>query len=171
MEITVQDANSLRIKGKNATIFINPKDKNATYNAAILLGNPDKATLKLMEGVVVIDGPGEYEAGGVKISGQRADKNTVYIITIDNLSVLVGDRDSLNTMHQKLQGNDVAVVYAGVEGDISFATSLASYAVLFFGEKGQEAVDKFAKDEKKVMSKYQISAEKPPLETETVLLS
>ena len=63
MEITLQSTTSLRIKGKHASVFINPQDKTANYNAAILIGNPLKSSLKIREDVVVIDGPGEYEAG------------------------------------------------------------------------------------------------------------
>ena len=59
MEITVQSTDSLRIKGKTGSVFINPIDKTATYNAAILLGNPAKDSLKIRDDVVVLSGPGE----------------------------------------------------------------------------------------------------------------
>jgi hypothetical protein len=171
MEISVQDKNSLKIRGKHSAVYINPQDKTANYNMAILIGSPAKSSLKIKDDVVVIDGPGEYEAGGIKVSGIKSENGTVYSISLDNMELLLGDLEGLEKIHQKLKEHHVAVVYAGAVGNTSFATSLSMNALLFFGEKAKETVDTLAKDEKKESSKYTISSDKLPTETETILLN
>lgn len=171
MEVTVQGTNSLKIRGKYASIQVNPTDKSNAYNAAILLSNPAKSSLKIDDEIVVIDGPGEYEAGGIKISGIRSEGVTAYSLLVDGVEVLLGDLKTLEKLHQKVKEHTIALVYTPEEANVSFATSLASSALLFYGEKSSIVIDSLAKDEKKVLPKYQITAEKLPLEMETVLLA
>ncbi len=171
MEVTVQGKVSLKIKGKHASIQVNPIDKSGGYNAAILIANPPKSSLKLLDEIVVIDGPGEYEAGGIKISGIRADGVTAYSLSVDGVEVLLGDVKTLEKLHPKLKEHTIAIVYTPEEANVSFATALASSALLFYGEKSNAVIDTLAKDEKKVLPKYQITAEKLPLEMETILLA
>lgn len=171
MEISVQSLNSLKIRGKQASVVINPQDKTAVYNAAILIGNPTKSSLNLADGVVVIDGPGEYEAGGVKIGGTKVDDKTIYTISIDGVEVLVGDRDSLEKAYQKVKEHNVLLVHANSVGTVSFVSSLGMNALVFFGEHARTVIDTLAKDEKKEVAKYSITADKLPAETETILLT
>lgn len=171
MEISTQGISSLKIKGKGATIFVNPQDKTENYDVAILLGNHEKSSRTIRDDVVVITGPGEYEVRGIKITGMSANGMTVFTITMDNLDILLGDLAALEKVHQKLKEHNVAIIYAGSVGNSSFASALALNATLFMGEKAREVVDIFAKNEKKETAKYTISAEKLPSETETVLLT
>jgi len=171
MEISLTGSNSLKIRGKHAAVYVNPQDKTANYNAAILLGNPAKSLLKIRDDVVIIDGPGEYEAGGIKITGIWSDNQTVYTISIDNLEVLLGDREALEKVYQKLKEHQIAIVYSGSPGGAAFATSLATKALIFTGEHAREVVDSLAKEEKKELTKYVVTAEKLPVETETILLA
>lgn len=170
MEITLQSTNSLKIKGKHASVFINPQDKTANYNAAILIGNPAKSTLKIRDDVVVINGPGEYEAGGIKITGIKAELQTVYTLSIDNVDLVIGSKDALEKVYQKLKEQAVAVIQADSEGDCSFISSLGLSARVIYGGKARETADSFAKDTKKESSKYVISYDKLPIEAETILL-
>lgn len=170
MEISVQGVNSLKIRGKQSAFYINPQDKTSAYNAAILIGHPDKSRLKIKEDVVVIDGPGEYEAGGIKIAGIKANDATVYSVSLDSLDIIVGECSSLEKVHQKIKEHHIALIYASEEHDASFATSLATHSLLFFGVNARSLIDQLAKEEKKETSRYQISSEKLPSETETILL-
>lgn len=171
MEVTVQGSDSLKIRGKHAAIQINPVDKAGTYNAIILLANPDRSKLKINDEVVVIDGPGEYEAGGIKISGMRVEGMTAYSLSVDGIEVILGDIKTLDKLHQKVKEHNIALIYSPEEQSVSFATSLASNALLFYGEKSTLVVDGLAKEEKKVLSKYQVTLEKLPSEMETILLA
>jgi hypothetical protein len=171
MEISVQSPMSLKLKGKHATIVINPYDKSTAYNAALLIGSPAKSDLKFNEEGVVIDGPGEYEAGGVKISGTRVDGLTVYSLNVDGVDIAVGDIAALEKLHQKMKEHNVLIVHANTVQTATFITTLATNASLFYGVNSREVVDSLAKEEKKVVQKYQITAEKLPAETETILLA
>lgn len=170
MEISLQGLNSLKIRGKHAAIFINPQDKTSSYNAAVILGNPLASTLKIRDDVVIINGPGEYEAGGIKITGTKAETNVVYSISLDNVDLLVGDRADIEKTFQKLKEYQIVIIHAGDVGTATFAPSLGINAVLFFGEHAREVVDTVAKDQKKETTKYVISGDKLPTERETVLL-
>lgn len=170
MEISLQSVNSLKIRGKHAALYINPQDKTANYNMAILLGNPAKSSLKIRDDVVIIDGPGEYEAGGIKVTGIKADSASVYSITIDGVELILGDREALEKVHQKVKEHNVALIHAGTFGNTSFAPALGMNAILFFGDKGKETIDTMAKEEKKESNKFSISSDKLPAETETILL-
>lgn len=171
MEITLQSQDSLKIRGKQAALFINPQDKTSQYNAVILLGNPSKASLKIKEDVVVIDGPGEYEAGGIKITGTFVGEKTVFSISIDGIELLLGDRDALDQAHQKLKEHNVLLVRASSHGSASFASSLGINATVFFGEFAREVSDSLGKDSKKDLNKYSLSLGKFPAEVETVVLT
>lgn len=171
MEISVQNSNALKIKGKHASVFINPQDKTANYNMAIILGNSAKSSLKIRDDVVIIDGPGEYEAGGIKVSGIKADTTTVYSINIDNLDLVLGNREGLEKIYQKLKEHNVALIYSDTPGNVSFATGLGMNSILFFGDSAKEAIDSLAKEGKKELAKYTIASDKLPAETETVLLA
>lgn len=171
MEIILASPSSVKLQGKNASVYVNPVDKSDSYNAAILLNNPSASSLSIHEKAVVIDGPGEYETGGIKITGIGAEGKTAYSLSIDSIDIILGDINTLEKLHQKVKEHNIALMYAPEEGNVSFASSLAAHALIFFGEKGQEVVDTFAKEEKKVLSKYQVTVQKLPAETETVLLA
>lgn len=171
MEISVQGFDSLRIRGKHAALFINPQDKTSSYNAAILFGHPAVSSLKIRDDVVIIDGPGEYEAGGIKITGIKSEENVVYSIALDNIDILIGDRGSIEKIQQKLKEYHVVIIRAGDEGNASFAPSVGMNAVVIYGEHARAVADTVAKDEKKETTKYVLTGDKLPAETETILLT
>jgi len=169
MEVAVADSNSLRIKGKHASVGVNPKDKSASINAAIILGSP--TGIKIPDGVVSIQGPGEYEVNGIKISGLQSENDTVYTAVVDDIIILVGLVQSLAKVQTKLQ--DAHIVLAYVTEDIvdaSFITGFTPNAVLFYGEKAQSAISTFEKEGVVKQSKFVTTLEKLPQEMVTVLL-
>lgn len=170
MEITLLSKDSLRIKGKHTTLGINPADKSAVLNASILIGNLPSSRIKIPNDSVVIDGPGEYEVGGIKISGMRNNRDIVYQCIVDGITVSIGSIAALDKTQTKLGESDIVVVLADMTTDASFITNFSPRAVVFFGENGSEVVQTFAKENVKELSKYQTTLEKLPVEMETVLL-
>ncbi len=73
MEIALVSKSSLRIKGKSASFLVDPQS-DAAVNAFLLL-NPDEEFIS--EQAVTVSGAGEYEIGGVKITGLRNEKKRV----------------------------------------------------------------------------------------------
>ena len=89
MEIVLLTQNSIRIKDKQASFVVDPQEK-VSADAYLLLKNPAHV-VKAEEETVIISGPGEYEIGGVKLSGIRAETNSVYSLNVGGVAVLVGD--------------------------------------------------------------------------------
>lgn len=168
MEIALLTKSGLRIKGKQATIAIDPIDKTA-YEAILLLSRTPEEVTK-QEDAIVVTGAGEYEVGGIKIGCMRADSDLVYSITVDGVEVLVGKLDVLEKMQHKLKEHQIVVVNCIAEGSASFITSLAENVVMFYGEKAKEISASFGKENVKEMAKYSSTKDKLPTEAETVLL-
>lgn len=170
MEISHITGNSIKIKGKHATLLIDPQDKN-TYNAAILFTKTANQ-VKLLEDVLVIKGPGEYEAGGIKIKGTRSPADEIYSITVDGVLILLGHINALDKLQHKLQEHNIVLVYCGdMVTSASFLTALASSAVLFYGDKATEISQAFGNEKTTQMQKYSTTVDKLSSEMETILLA
>jgi hypothetical protein len=167
MEIALLTKSGLRIKGKQASLAIDPVDK-ATYEAVLLLSKtPDEV---VNTDTILITGAGEYEIGGIKVSGMRSESDLLYSITVDGVEVLVGKLDVLEKMQHKLKEHKIVVVNCTTEAGASFITSLAENVVMFYGEKANEISASFGKENVKPMNKYSSTKDKLPTEVETVLL-
>jgi hypothetical protein len=167
MEIALLTKSGLRIKGKQATLAIDPVDK-ATYEAVLLLAKTPEEVTKV--DTILITGAGEYEIGGIKVSGVRSESDLLYSITVDGVEILVGKLDVLEKMQHKLKEHNIVVVNCTTEAGASFITSLAENVVMFYGEKAQEISASFGKENVKPMNKYSSTKDKLPTEVETVLL-
>ncbi len=167
MEIAILPKTSLRIKGKNASFVVDPEDGSA-YDAAFLLGKTQEQ-VKAGE-AVVIDGPGEYEVGGVKMTGTRGDGSVFYSLKIDGIDLVFGTLSALDSMHQKMKEHNIVVVFCDELKNSSFLTSLASNVIIFYGEKAQEAAQTFGKETVNKTPKYTTTKDKLPQEVETVVL-
>ncbi len=168
MEIALVNKSALRIKGKNATFVINPEDVTSA-NAVLLLDDGSKGIKN--DETVLIHGAGEYEIGGVKITGTRHEKNVLYSLSIDSIDIVVGKIETLAAMQHKLKEHNIVVGLCNEPVNASFLTSLAVNVVIFYGEKALESAQGFEKDNLKQMNKYTAAPGKLPTEVETVLLS
>ncbi len=169
MEITYIGNNEIKIKGKHASIGINPHDKSVEINGAIPLGNPKD--IKVPDGVITIDGPGEYEVGGIKISGLRAGSETVYYLLVDEVLILIGTLKSLESAHAKLTEAQIVLAQVTDTTNASFITGFTPNVVLFYGENAEETSKLLAKDGSQKMAKYQVTADKLPVEMTTIVLN
>ncbi|MBI2620907.1 MBL fold metallo-hydrolase [candidate division WWE3 bacterium] len=136
MEITYIGHSCFRIKGKNATIVVDPYDpekvgyKLPKLEADILLISHQHADHNFKDGVknysLLADTPGEYESKGVFIQGfesfhdaeggAQRGKNVVYYVEIDGFSFLhlgdLGHELGKETLEQ-LPGVDVIMIPVG----------------------------------------------------------
>lgn len=169
MEIALLPKSGLRIKGKQATLAIDPSDK-ATYEAVLVLSKTPEEITKQDESII-ITGAGEYEIGGIKVTCMRSETDLLYSIIVDGVEVLVSKLDVLEKMQHKLKEHNIVVVNCQSEASVSFITSLAENAVMFYGDKAKEISASFGKENVKEMSKYSSTKDKLPTEVETVLLA
>ncbi len=167
MEIALLPKSVLRVKGKTATFAINPQSTIAA-NAVLLL---EPGAEFVSDESVVLNGAGEYEIGGVKITGLRNEKSVLYSMNIDGMEVVVGSIALLSSLQHKLKEHNVVVVNCDETADASFLTSLAINAVLFCGDKASEVAQGFEKEKLQKTNKYSASLGKLPAEMETILLS
>jgi len=172
MEIQILQKNSLKIKGRSGSIGVNPVGKNNQFNAVIFIGNAASQDAAIDEdGIAIINGPGEYEISGIKISGIRVKTHIVYSITVDGVECLIGTIRAISESQQKTKEHSVAVIDADEVLDAAFVTSVASNAVLFYGDQAAEVISKLAKENVIKTAKYQASKDKLPAEMETILLT
>ena len=169
MEIALLPKSGLRIKGKQAVLAIDSQDK-AVYPAVLLMNKTSEEVNKTDE-TVVIAGTGEYEVGGIKMSGIRVEGSTIYSMTVDGVSILLGNLNSLEKIHAKLQDHHIIVVNCNEVGNTSFITALVENVIIFSGEKAAEVVQGFGKEGVKNMNKYTVTKDKLPAEVETILLT
>lgn len=170
MEIVLPAKNSLKIKGKHASFVVDSpayaKDFGETKQEKLEY----KGGMRINADSVVIDGPGEYEIGGVKISGMRSDNDVLYNLNVDGIEILIGKLSTLEKQQHKLKEQDILVVYADSMTNASFVTSLASSVVIFYGEQAKKIAEKFGKGNVTTMQKYTGVVGKLPQEVETVIL-
>ena len=167
MEIGLLQKSALRIKGKVATFVVNPQDAVAA-NAVLMLDSNSEYT---SEEAVVLQGAGEYEIAGVKISGLRSDNTVLYSMTLEDLDLIVGSLKTLSLMQHKTKEHNIVMVLCDEVGDASFLTSLAVNAVIFYGEHAQEVAQGFEKEKLQQLNKYTVSLSKLSPEMETILLA
>jgi hypothetical protein len=168
MEIAILPQSSLRIKGKQATLGVDPHDK-APYNATILLGETTE-TAKIADELVIINGHGEYEVAGIKMTGTRNDGKIHYSMHVDGIEILLGKINALDKMQHKLKEHNIVIVLCDEVGNASFLTSLATNVVIFYGQKAAEIAQAFGKDNMKTQPKFSVTRDKLPQEVETIIL-
>lgn len=168
MEIALLPKASIKIKGKQTTFVLDPQEKTNTAPTLLLHINPGQATIA--EAPVVITGPGEYEIGGVKVTGTRNETDMLYSMKIDGIDILFGQLNALDKMQHKLKEHNIIVSLCDTETPASFLTSLAANVVMVYGDKAETITQTFGKDNIQQMTKYSSTLEKLPSEVETILL-
>lgn len=161
-------ADGIKLKGKQATISINSTKDLSSYQAFLSLHKLDSLPASNM---VILDGAGEYEVAGVKISSLGVDQEIVYTLTIDSIVLTVGSLSALEKLHSKLPESAILIVNAEADGNPSFVSSVATSAVLFTGVFAKSVGEKVAKTDLQTMNKYAVTADKLPTELQTILLT
>lgn len=169
MEIASLPKYSLRIKGKQSIVVVNPVGKNDS-NASIIMQGSAQSTYSPRAGVIIAS-PGEYEVAGMKIKGLFIDDALSFSLSVDSVEVLLSKLSSLEKSHTKLSEHDIVVVDVDRVIDPSFVSSLSGHAIILTGEKANEVVETFIKDNVIKMQKFTSTKEKLPQEVATILLS
>lgn len=170
MEIALVSEESIRVKGKQTALVIDPLAAKAKIAAdAVLLTQENGTAVPAVEGSrITIAGPGEYEIGGIKISGVRTGERTAYYASIDGLSVAVCAASALKNK-ESLRDVDIALLYADALVDQSALATVANGVAVFYGPQALENVKALGKDVPPI-GKYVTTKDKLPQELEIVLL-
>lgn len=180
MEISVVPNDSIRIKGKKSSLLIDPSmlTTKTETDAVLFFNQNSNLDLKKVSGQrVLIAGPGDYEVGGIKISGVSQNKNIFYTLNVDGLSVLLATTEMIDRLKDTIDGHTVCLLYANMPVDRSSVGTLSSRVVVMYGEKVLECMQIFSKSQSsqealsyKKISKLSISPEKLPGEMEIMFL-
>lgn len=166
MEIALVSQNSLRIKGKQGIIVVNPTPKTVDFNASLILDQTEASRDEYLQ----IYGAGEFEVAGIKITGTRAENRTVFSMNIDGIEILIGHPVALEKIHAKLKEHHIVIVAVDSVGDISYVTNFAPRVVVLYGESALVVGEKMAKETLRKESKISYTLDKLPLELEVVTL-
>jgi L-ascorbate metabolism protein UlaG (beta-lactamase superfamily) len=204
MDITYLGAGAVKLAGRNLTVVCDPiagmnfKADVVTWSSNLREGEGE--TYYAPEGVMVLDGPGDYEIKGAMITGvpaqlhleESGQRGTVYSIVLDGVNVVVTGNISgkLPDDEVELLGQvDVLVVPVGGRGltlDAAGAAAVVtqlepSYVIPVHYDDGvstyampQAGVEEFLKEmgaSPEPESKLRINQKEAPAETQVVLLT
>lgn len=173
MEVTIVNKNTIRIKGKTASFIVDPDASiPKTSTDGVLFLSSDKGRQegisKISDQRVVIEGPGSYEVGGVRITSQSLDDKNFYLLIVDGISIFMGKATGIEKQQEKGSCN---VLILNVDGEFkeSMISAFEPNIALLYGEGAQNAVKILGK-EYQVSSKFSQTADKLPAEMQVVLL-
>ncbi len=170
MDISILSETSIKIKGKTASFAIDPRNikGKVEVDAVIVCDNDVLATDRIESSRLTIQGPGEYEIGGVKISGVKSQNHSLYYLSLDNMVVMVGKASDLKGK-ESIRDADIVVIHADSVVDTSLLATLNPKTAVFYGEFAKANGTALGKEVTPV-GKYIITRDKLPAELEAVLL-
>ncbi len=144
MELSWVGHSCFRLRGRQATVITDPCPNETGYSLGrvaaqiVTVSNSHQnhgAVSQIDGSPTVFDGPGEYEAAGVFVTGVRTTpvhapanvvRNTAYIFQIDDVSVChLGDLDRVLTSDQIELMKDVSVLLLPVGGHCTIGAAQA----------------------------------------------
>lgn len=179
MEITTVAKNILKCKGKSSSALIAnslediEKLTKTTETDVVIFLTGSVFSLnneKVQNNRLIIAGSGEYEIGGIKISGYQTKEGIVYFLVVDEVEIFFGTAKSSSSLDKKREAQ-VAVFLADGKVSDTFVTDLAPSYLVLCGEKADELGKEFGKEATLTTTKLVITREKLPEEMETVVLS
>lgn len=172
MEISAVSSSCIKIKGKNATILVDPSDlRNKTEaDAILLLKKGGIVKFPKVEGArLTVDGAGEYEIGGIKISAIQSGNFVVYSGETDGVKFVLGDSAGIEKLLSELDETSVLLANTSPNFSGSIVSSLSPSVIALYGDN-KEALKILGKENAQKVSKLSIKKDKLPQESEIVSL-
>jgi hypothetical protein len=94
MEIQKLSPSSIRIKGSGASVVVDPTGKADAEIVIATLPLENVMLDKVVGKRLTISGPGEYEVGGVAVSGKQTREGIIYQIT-ESSKILLSDSKNI----------------------------------------------------------------------------
>lgn len=159
VEVSLLDKNSIRIKGKKATLVVDPRQTTPKTVADIILAtDKDYNTKKIDEFRLIIEDDGEYEVGGIKVTGA----GNIYSINVDNTQVVLAKSSALNKLADTANEAEIALLNVDSSLNEGVIAALEAKAVLLYGEKAREGLKALGKNDLTPVRKFS-----PAKETES----
>ena len=116
----------------------------------------------------IIEGRGEYEVGGAKVSGATTSKGTLYRISIDGIDIIVGK--GAETKAEGFNACQVAIINTDGDFNESFITSLEPKITVLYGVSKIDAAKTLGAESIGLVPKITIVKDKLPEKMEVVVL-
>ncbi|HBP50874.1 MAG: hypothetical protein US68_C0005G0028 [Candidatus Shapirobacteria bacterium GW2011_GWE1_38_10] len=179
MEIKYFENGKIYLKGKKENVWINPgKEEFGGKNGearVVIFTEKEKNFVKLGEenDKVIICGVGEYEIGGVEISGI----NAMYALTMDGIKIVIVGKiegEITEKKKEKLEEADVLLIGMGATAVDIAKKSAANYIVpIEFDDEEKELktfMDAFDSENLEAIDSLKVDKENLPEGVEVVLL-
>lgn len=140
MDISIVGKNSIKLKGKNTAFIVDPSREmpKTEAHAIILLNGTDNIDMgRVTDSKLIISGAGEYEVNGAKISGTTTPKGTLYRLSIDDVSIIIGRMTELKT--EGFNTCEIAIANTDRDFNESFVATLEPKIAVLYGDKKIEA--------------------------------
>lgn len=172
MDIQIFKPSTLKIKSKKTTLAFDPQKHVSKFDAdAVILTGKENDISRITNFRTVIDGPGEYEVTGLKISGLSSEGALMYELNSESSSALVSSASALNKVSaDKLGDYSIVILNADEELNQTSVTAMEPRIVVLYGDKKEEGAKVLGASSSKESSKITLSEEKFPEELEVVLL-
>ena len=172
MEIALVSSSCIKLRGKQASLVIHPDASAKTAADGVLVFDTTPINDSKIEGSrLTVQGIGEYEVGGIKISaGGNKEAGFIYTVKIDGLEVLIAKTGALEKEQDKLKESDVMVLRCDGSINQSVIPAISPKLLVLFGEKCEEIVKSLGKENSTPVSKVQVTADKLPIEMEVTVL-
>ncbi|PIP74527.1 MAG: hypothetical protein CO135_03035 [Candidatus Levybacteria bacterium CG_4_9_14_3_um_filter_35_16] len=174
MEITYLENKCLKIKGKKTVLIFNPNllISKTVGDVVIFLKDINYDLKKVDEYRLVISGPGEYEIGGIKISGKESEGDLMYSLVLEKMEVIIGIAEAVARLKDKIKVHQIAILCVDGELQESVITVIEPRIVVLYGDNSLGGVKSLGKDVATVLKtkKLSTSKDKLPEEMEVVVL-
>jgi hypothetical protein len=171
VDISIIEGKSIKLKSKQAIFVVDPAIKmpKIASDAIILLdGYNDVDVSRVTDSRIIINGPGEYEVSGVKISGTKTSGGTLYKLLIDDMIIILGSAAEIKT--EGFNNCQIAVVNTTNNFIESFVTTLEPKTSVLYGEKKIESARALGAESVTPVAKVTIAKDKLPEKMEVAVL-
>lgn len=173
MDVTLLAESSIKIKGKKASLIVDPRAKMPKNTADMVLalqGEIDPERVE--ESRLIISDDGEYEIGSIKITGQsNGDLGIFYNLNIDNIQIILAKVSTLEKLTDTASEAEVAILNVDSGLNESIIASLEAKVIVLYGEKSAEGIKSLGKNDVTPTKKLTIVKEKLPDEIQIVWLA
>lgn len=171
MDISIVGNQSIKLKGKQVAFVVDPtKETPKTSADAIIFlnGSRDMDATRVTDFRIIIDGPGGYEVGGAKITGTKTPLGTLYRLSIDGASIILGS--ATDAEMEGFNVCQVAVVNTNSNFSASFVTAMEPKVTVLYGDKKVESAKTLGAESVSSVPKITITKDKLPEKMEVVVL-
>lgn len=171
VEIFHLDGDSLRVKSKKSTVIVDPTSSISKTPADAVLATKyqEETADKVVDSRMLINAPGEYEVGGLKVTGLRDGDSVSFNLNVDDIDTIIAKNSSLSKTADRFEGCEVLLLNVDSDLNQSVVTALEPSVLILYGVKAKEGAKTMGK-EVSPTNKFSVNKDKLPEEMELVLL-